>query len=145
MSCPTVDGPWDERLVAGPPERAGNPRPARVILVVGSEAWTRAFLVRMFRRKGYSAHASSGAKAALRRIKSDPSINVVFTDLAPRESGATLTAAAKALRPDLDVVLGYDIRRRLRPTKAPAAAVDAFLIAEQIMALIEALPGSGTP
>jgi DNA-binding NtrC family response regulator len=130
---------------AASPRRAAMKAPpqGRVILVVEADAWTRAFLVRMFRRQGYAAHAASGTRSALRRLKSDPTINVVLADVPPSLAGPALTAAAKALRPELDVVLSYGISRRLRPATAPAAAVDAFIIAEQVAALIGALPPPG--
>ncbi len=78
---------------------------AATILVADDDPGIRESLERTLIREGYGVVAASDGRAALERLQSG-SIDLVLTDLRmPGLSGLELLRAAKAISPDVDVVL----------------------------------------
>ncbi|MGH7323485.1 MAG: sigma-54-dependent transcriptional regulator [Candidatus Rokuibacteriota bacterium] len=78
---------------------------AATILVADDDPGLRESLERTLTREGYGVVAASDGRAALERLQSG-SIDLVLTDLKmPGLSGLELLRAAKAISPDVDVVL----------------------------------------
>jgi signal transduction histidine kinase/CheY-like chemotaxis protein len=89
------------------------PRATRAerILIVEDEEGVRAFSVEMLRELGYAVIEAANGQAALRIIESDPSIQLLFTDvgLPGGLNGRQLADAALKRRPDLRILFtsGY--------------------------------------
>jgi two-component system response regulator HydG len=76
-----------------------------IILVADDDPGLRESLERTLSREGYGVVAASDGRAALERLQSG-SIDLVLTDLKmPGLSGLELLRAAKAMSPDIDVIL----------------------------------------
>ena len=81
------------------------------ILLVDDEEMVRTVLGKGLQRLGYTVAAESSGRDALARFQADPSgFDLVITDQTmPQMSGLQLSAALRAMRPDLPVILatGY--------------------------------------
>jgi signal transduction histidine kinase/CheY-like chemotaxis protein len=85
-------------------------RPGEVVLVVEDEADVRSYTTASLRELGYSVREAHNAAAGFELLRSEPRIDLLFTDLGlPGENGKALTERARALRPELKVLLtsGY--------------------------------------
>lgn len=82
------------------------------VLVVEDDEAVRNIAVAFLRSFGYQVLAVGSAEAALSRLASDESIRILFSDVMLGEgmNGKELALAARALRPDLPVLLtsGYE-------------------------------------
>lgn len=88
------------------PPSAANARRSARILVVEDEATVRRTALRVLRALGHDAIAAEDGRQALKALRDDDSIELLFTDLnMPRGvSGADLAAEALKFRPDLKVL-----------------------------------------
>ena len=76
-----------------------------LILVVDDEAAVRQFSVEAFTELGYRVMEADGAGKALRLIRDNPDISLLFTDIVmPDANGRKLADQARELRPDLKVL-----------------------------------------
>ncbi len=75
------------------------------LLVVDDEPVIRNFLVRVLKREGYDVRAASDGQQALRILAAEP-FDLLLTDIKmDRMDGVALLAEAKALYPDIAVIL----------------------------------------
>jgi CheY-like chemotaxis protein len=91
----------------GPPPA---PVAARKALIVEDVALIRMTTVDMMMELGFETLEAGNGTEALKMLEEDPSIDLLLTDLGlPGMSGGQLSAAARALRPDLKIVIasGY--------------------------------------
>ena len=94
------------------PPPAANPGDGRTVLVVEDEAEVRAVADAFLHSLGYRVSSVGDATEALRRLREDASISLLFSDvrLGDGMDGYALARNARALRPRLAVLLtsGYD-------------------------------------
>ena len=77
----------------------------KIILVVDNEETTRETLLKILEREGYQVLTANDGQAALEIIK-EQRINLVVSDVCmPRMDGNKLLKMAKAVRPELEVIL----------------------------------------
>jgi len=78
---------------------------------------------------GYRTHVESDARAALERLESEPAgFDLVVTDyLMPGMTGIEFAASARALRPDLPIVLLTGNADRIPAAEITAAGIDLLL------------------
>ncbi|MDH4094846.1 MAG: PAS domain S-box protein [Betaproteobacteria bacterium] len=89
--------------VAGP----GSPVPvgSEAVLVVEDQGPVREIAAGFLSHLGYRVHQAADAEAALRVLRTEPDIDLLFTDLAlPGMDGVALAQQARALRPALRVL-----------------------------------------
>ncbi|PZQ50342.1 MAG: hybrid sensor histidine kinase/response regulator [Rhodovulum sulfidophilum] len=94
--------------VAAPPAPA-EPRRLR-ILVVDDDALIAMSSVDMLEDLGHEVLEANSGEAALRLLRDDAGVDLMITDFSmPRMNGAQLAQAARALRPELPIILatGY--------------------------------------
>ncbi|MBP6749498.1 MAG: PAS domain S-box protein [Xanthomonadaceae bacterium] len=108
----------------GDSERAALPMAGHeTVLVVEDEADVAAIASAFLRSLGYAVRVVAGEDDALAVLRSEPKIALLFTDLMLGKggSGLELAQAARALRPELPVLLtsGY-----ADPTQAPTVGHD---------------------
>jgi two-component system response regulator HydG len=91
---------------AAPTKSAEKPQSARAtILVVDDDVANLESVTRIFQREGLEVRTASGGKDALELLRS-PEVSVMISDLMmPGVDGQELLRAARAMRPDLEVVL----------------------------------------
>jgi signal transduction histidine kinase len=80
------------------------------VLVVENDDNVRSYAAETFRDLGFATAEAAEARAALALLAADRAITLLFTDVGlPGMNGHELAAAARELRPDLDVLLttGY--------------------------------------
>jgi signal transduction histidine kinase/ActR/RegA family two-component response regulator len=90
--------------------RSSQPAERRLLLLVDDDDAVRATTADMLRQMGFGVIESDGGRAALERLRQEPGIAVLLTDVVmPDMNGPVLAAAAAALRPGLPVVFlsGY--------------------------------------
>jgi PAS domain S-box-containing protein len=130
------EGPAD---VAGANEPAAS-RHAGLVLLVDDEELVRASTADLLDDLGYQVIQAASADAALDRLREGAGPDILVTDhLMPGMTGAELAEAARALRPDLPILIvtGYaesggiaaDLPRLAKPFRREelAAALDAVL------------------
>src|SRR3989441_9047721 len=79
--------------------------PDRTLLVADDDPGLRESLERTLTREGYRVLLASDGRAALERLQ-DGAIDLIVTDLKmPGLTGLELLRAAKAIAPDVDVIL----------------------------------------
>jgi DNA-binding NtrC family response regulator len=84
--------------------------PQEKILVIEDDTDMAETCCRIFRRAGLAAEAVYDGSSGLERIRLDPSLTIVLTDLRmPGMDGSELLREAKKIRPELDVIImtGY--------------------------------------
>jgi nitrogen-specific signal transduction histidine kinase/CheY-like chemotaxis protein len=89
------------------PARGSGAAPvgSEAVLVVEDDAPVREIAVGFLSRLGYRVHQAADAESALRILRGEPDIELLFTDLAlPGINGVALAQQARALRPDLGVL-----------------------------------------
>jgi len=104
----------DAAVVAGGSER---------ILVIEDDADVRAVAMSFLASLGYQALAASNQRTALRHLRSQPDIALVFSDvvLAGNETGPKVVAALLKIKPDLRVLYTTGYARNALP---PQTALD---------------------
>ena len=81
------------------------PKPGVTVLVVDDDQANLDSVCRIFQREGLSTHAAPNGSAALELLRK-PEVGVMVTDLMmPGVDGQELLKAARAMRPDVEVVL----------------------------------------
>ena len=121
-------------------EEAGEPQPApsrrmlkadkrATVLVVDDEKDLAAMTCAMLQAIGYSAASCTNAAMALSIIRDDPfAIDLMITDQTmPGMTGDELAAKAKALRPDLPIILCTGYSARLNEAVAREIGAHALL------------------
>ncbi|MEJ2503422.1 MAG: response regulator, partial [Gemmatimonadota bacterium] len=109
-------------------EVANGPTGATAVLVVEDEDSVRQVVRRFLESAGYAVHEAVDGEEALERLRAEPDLGVVLTDLGlPRMSGGDLLASIREHRPDAAVIVmsGYG-GRELRASSGVQDA-DAFL------------------
>ncbi len=77
----------------------------KIILVVDNEETTRETLLKILEREGYQVLLANDGQAALEIIK-EQRVNVVVSDVCmPRMDGNKLLRMAKAIRPEVEIIL----------------------------------------
>jgi len=77
----------------------------KIILVVDNEETTRETLLKILEREGYQVLTANDGQAALEIIK-EQRVNLIVSDVCmPRMDGNKLLKMAKAVRPELEVIL----------------------------------------
>jgi CheY-like chemotaxis protein len=97
----------DEAELAPAPsfDRPMAGKPTEIVLVVEDEAGVRQMSVQMLRDLGYTVMHASDAKHALAIVESQPSFDLLFTDVVmPDMNGRQLADLIKQQRPDLKVL-----------------------------------------
>jgi CheY-like chemotaxis protein len=97
----------DEAELAPAPsfDRPMAGKPTEIVLVVEDEAGVRQMSVQMLRDLGYTVMHASDAKHALAMLESQPSFDLLFTDVVmPDMNGRQLADLIKQQRPDLKVL-----------------------------------------
>jgi PAS domain S-box-containing protein len=127
LELPAFSGPKSQQSQATEPPRAST-RPGRArILVVDDEENIREILTEMLSGDHDVVTASDGFEA-IERLKNDPEINLVFTDLGlPGMSGYDVAREMKKSRPDLLVGLVTGWGATLDPEKARLQGVDMVI------------------
>ena len=118
------------RLPVGTPSKsrpAAEPVPASAatarIVVVDDEEMLAELLAEMLRLGGHVAEAFTDPRQALARLQSN-SVDLLFTDLGmPGLSGWDVAAHARALRPDLPVILVTGWGHQIDPERLRASGV----------------------
>ena len=103
------------------PRGLGRQQTECAVLVVEDNPMVRANAVHLFEDLGFSVFDAYGGPEALRLIKAQPEIGLLFLDVRmPGMSGPELADAAQRVRPDLKIVFtsGY-VDERALPKKAP--------------------------
>jgi CheY-like chemotaxis protein len=78
----------------------------RVVLVVDDDPEVRETVVQILEEQGFTVIDAANGRQALDILESDPTVNVLFTDvMMPGISGITLARKAMELRPGLRIVL----------------------------------------
>ena len=107
---------------AVPPTLQGL-RGNETVLVVEDEPEVRGIAVAFLRTLGYAVHEAADAEQALRHLRDDPAIALLFSDvvLGGSTNGIELAHAARALRPTLPVLLtsGYELGSTDTPHEFP--------------------------
>jgi signal transduction histidine kinase/CheY-like chemotaxis protein len=97
----------DEAELAPAPsfDRPMAGKPTEIVLVVEDQAGVRQMSVQMLRDLGYTVMHASDAKHALAMLESQPSFDLLFTDVVmPDMNGKQLADLIKQQRPDLKVL-----------------------------------------
>jgi CheY-like chemotaxis protein len=107
-------------------------RAKQTILIVEDEAFARMYAAQLFEDQGFAVLETESAEDAVAVLQQHPEIALLFTDIRlPGEvSGLALAAQARALRPQLPILLtsGYaqspdlDIPRRSKFLPKPYTA-----------------------
>jgi PAS domain S-box-containing protein len=119
----------------------GAPRRARV-LVVDDEENIREILAEMLMTGDHTVLTAADGAEALHKLRGDPAIDVVFTDLGlPGMSGYEVAQEMKRLRPDLPVSLVTGWGATLDTDKARAHGVDLVISKpfrfEQVLGIVD--------
>lgn len=94
------------------------PRSQRTILLVEDDVLIRMGTAEMLRAQGHDVTEAASGEEALTRLREQPSIDLLITDLGlPRMSGQELAVAARQLRPKLSILLasGYAASAKTTP------------------------------
>ena len=123
------------QLVTNLPKPAGKsrddesvaPRGTETILVVEDDSFVRAFVVKRLETLGYSVVAAVDGNDALRKLRTDVHIDILFTDIVMPGGidGWELADQAKQLRPGLPVLLtsGYALETLVQQGRLHAGAM----------------------
>jgi CheY-like chemotaxis protein len=107
---------------AVPPTTPGH-RASETVLVVEDEPEVRGIAVAFLRALGYAVHEAADADEALRHLRDDPAIALLFSDvvLGGSTNGIELAHVARGLRPTLPVLLtsGYELGSTDTPHEFP--------------------------
>ncbi|EPX83314.1 PAS domain S-box [Rubellimicrobium thermophilum DSM 16684] len=112
---PLAEGPD----AAAKADEAGAPirsSPGLCVLLVDDDAAVRGVTAAQLQDLGFRVIEADGAEAALARLRAEPAIAVLLTDVVmPGRDGAMLAAEARAMRPGLPVLFmtGHADRQRL--------------------------------
>jgi PAS domain S-box-containing protein len=111
------------------PRRSLKAERRATILVVDDEADLAAMTCAMLRALGYSAVSSTNAAMALSIIRDDPfAVDLLITDQTmPGMTGDELAMGAKAVRPDLPIILCTGYSARLNEAVAKEVGAHALL------------------
>ena len=91
----------DERRAAAPAGAVAN----RKVLVVEDDERVRAFVEEALRDLGYRAVSAENAAAALARLRREPDVDLLLTDIVmPETNGRQLVEQAQGIRPGLSVL-----------------------------------------
>lgn len=102
---PRFAGPESAPSSAPSTETIPEGRGDEIVLVVEDEQRVRHFAVDALRELGYTAISASDPLEALRALREQPRIDMMFTDIVmPEMTGRQLADAALELRPDLRVL-----------------------------------------
>jgi PAS domain S-box-containing protein len=110
--------PVTDKPLAEPDEAPVDRMPARglTILLVEDNAAVREFAGHLLEELGYVVHSAGSAEEAVPQLD-DESIELLFSDVVmPGESGLDLARRARALRPDLPVLLATGYSDEVRST-----------------------------
>jgi signal transduction histidine kinase/DNA-binding response OmpR family regulator len=109
------------RAGSAPPRTETKVGPHK-ILVVEDVALIRMTTVDMVRDLGHTAMEAGDAKEALDILQKNPDIDVLFTDLGlPGMSGGVLVQKARAMRPDIAVIIASGYSTEAKPGEEPPA------------------------
>jgi PAS domain S-box-containing protein len=110
-----------------PDEDAAQPRGDETVLVVEDDPFVRSSVIRRVEGLGYSVVAAVDGRDALAKLKTNPEIDMLFTDIVmPGQlSGWALAALAQQMRPGLPVVYtsGYAMEALVAQGRAPEDAI----------------------
>jgi PAS domain S-box-containing protein len=87
-----------------------NAAPTGTVLVVEDDPDVRSFAVELLKSMDYRVFEASNGHAALRILREEPSVDLLFTDVVmPGPNGIEVAEKAKAMRPELKVLFtsGY--------------------------------------
>ncbi|MBW7974266.1 PAS domain S-box protein [Bradyrhizobium sp. BR 10289] len=103
------------------------PRGYETILIAEDDPFVRSSAIRRVEALGYRVVAAVNGKEALERLRSDPSIDMLFTDIVMPGgmSGWELADQARRIRPSLPVLFtsGYALETLVAQGRAPAEAI----------------------
>ncbi|HYB73021.1 MAG TPA: response regulator, partial [Candidatus Sulfotelmatobacter sp.] len=109
------------------PEAAPPPTAPARILVVDDEGMLADLLAEMLRMGGHTVEAVTEPHLALARLQSN-SVDLLFTDLGmPEVSGWDVAAQARALHPDLPVILVTGWGHQIDPERLQASGVSGVV------------------
>lgn len=115
--------PTGEKASNSPMPRA---RPGEVVMAVEDDPRVRAYTVEALRELGYGVIEADGASRALEILHTGVRPNLLFSDVVmPGTSGRALVRAARALIPELPILLtsGYDRERQPDAAHDPDAVM----------------------
>jgi two-component system cell cycle sensor histidine kinase/response regulator CckA len=143
VSLPGATNPAIARPAAARDASAGDGRGRRVLLVEDEPA-IREFARRVLHRAGYDVTTAAHGGEALARLERGDPVDVLLTDAAmPVLGGRALADAARALRPELPIVLmsGYDERMGIDEVGPISAFVEKpFQVAHLLAVLRQVAP-----
>ncbi|WP_245509704.1 hybrid sensor histidine kinase/response regulator [Bradyrhizobium vignae] len=110
-----------------PDSEAAAPRGYETILIVEDDPFVRSSVIRRVEALGYRVIAAVKGKDALQQLRSDPSIDLLFTDVVMPGgmSGWELADQARRVRPGLPVLFtsGYALETLVEQGRAQAQAI----------------------
>jgi DNA-binding NtrC family response regulator len=103
--------------------------PEATVLVVEDDPDVRALAVELLTAWGYRVVAAVDAGMALAVLRRDPTIELLFSDIVMPGgvSGGELVGVARAMRPDLKVLLTSGFSQHPVPRSAPPRPTAAFI------------------
>ncbi|MGE3274217.1 MAG: response regulator [Vicinamibacterales bacterium] len=100
---PLTDRSVDDRPVAAPPAPSGG---SEQVIVVEDEPAVRELVEQVLRRMGYQVRGTEDAGHALRWLRDGLPVDLVISDIRmPGISGLALFAEARAVRPEVPIIL----------------------------------------
>jgi CheY-like chemotaxis protein len=104
-----------------------SPRGTEAIMVVEDDSFVRSFVVARLESLGYSVVAAIDGNDALRKLRTDVQVDILFTDIVMPGgiNGWELADQAKQIRPGLPVLLtsGYALETLVQQGRLEAGAM----------------------